>query len=433
MADTLTTPDAPLRLGAIEPKGAIAAFRRKGLLLPSFHWEDVYGPEHARGVAVAGVMKYEVLQLFADELAAIHTQGRSLRDFAKSIQPKLEKAGYWGQVEITDPRTGELRTTEFNKQRLELIFDTNVRQANAAGRWDAIVRNRARKPFVMYLTRDDDLVRAAHRPWHGVVLPVENAFWCTHYPPNGWRCRCRAIAVDEKDIARWAAAGIPIKRDVPPFYWVEFTNRSTGETRLVPRGIDPGFDYNPGMRPAYAAVSPREVGPGVLSLGQSGTPATWRLPPPRQVPASVLLPAGLPPQAYVDAFTQEFDNQPTFTDATGEQLLITDELFRNIRGELKVMKRGREQFVRLMAQAIQDPDEIWMAYEHHFAKDMDVVRRRYIARFAVEGETKPVLSVFELGRDGWRGVSGFQAEEPRDVEQMLNAARRGEVVYRRKQ
>lgn len=428
MADVLP---ASLRLGAIEPKGAIEAFARKGLLLPSFHWEDVYGAEHARGVAVAGVMKYDVLQLFADELAAIHTQGRSLRDFSKSIQPKLEAAGYWGDVQITDPRTGEMRTTKFNKARLELIFDTNVRQANAAGRWEAIVRNKARKPFVMYLTRDDDVVRAAHRPWHGLVLPVESPFWFTHFPMNGWRCRCDAIAVDEKDIARWAVLGVVIKRVAPSIELVEFTNRSTGQVQLVPRGIDPGFDHNPGMQKAYASVTPREIESGVLSLGHAGTPATWRLPPPRTVPASALLPAGLPPQAYVDAFTQAFDNQPTFTDVTGEILLIGDDLFRNIRGELKVTKRGRERFMHLLAMTIKDPDEIWMTFERHYAKAADVVRRRYVARFAIEGETKPVLGVFELGRDGWRGVTGYQAETELETSFMLNELRKGQNVYRR--
>lgn len=423
---------APLRLGMVEAKDAVDAFAAKGLLLPSFRWEDVYSEQHARGVAVAGVMKYDVLQVFADELAAIHTQGRSLRDFEKSIQPKLAAAGYWGKVEITDPRTGELRTTEFNKARLELIFDTNVRQANAAGRWAAIERNKARKPFVMYLTRDDDVVRAAHRPWHGVTLPVDHPFWQTHYPPCGWRCRCRAIAVDEKDIAKWAAAGIPIKRDAPAIEYVDFTNRSTGEVTPVPRGIDPGFAYNPGLARPYAGVSPHEVGPGVMSLGEVGNPATWRLPPPKVVPASALLPAGLTPQEYVNSFLAEFGHKPEFTDVAGEPLLISDELFRDIKGDLKVMKRGRERFMKLLAEAIKDPDEIWMAYEHHFARDADMVRRRYIARFELEGYAKPILAVFENGTDGWRGVTGYQAGTEKEASEMLTDLRKGNNVYRRK-
>lgn len=418
-----------LRLGLIEPRDANAAFQRRGLLLPSFRWEDTWQEEHARGVAVAGVMKYDVLQLFADELAATQAAGGDLRGFRQAIQPRLEKAGFWGDVEITDPRTGEIRTTRFNRARLDLIFDVNTRQSYAAGRWQRIERGKARKPFVLYLTMKDERVRASHRSWHGVVLPVDSPFWDTHYPPNGWRCRCIAIAVDEKDIARYKAAGVEITRDMPPEQLVDFFNRSTDETVQVPRGIDPGFAYNPGKQ-RFAAITPHEVGPGVLSLGAAGTPAAWRLPPPRPAPADALLPAGRTAQEYVDAFLREFDG-PEFTDVTGEGLLITDDLFRDIRGELKVLKRGRERFVKLMAQTIKSPDEIWMTAEQHMAKGREVIRRRYVARFLVEGEDKPILGVFELGRDGWRGVTGYQADGAKAAGEMLDSVRKGEIVYRR--
>ncbi|MBX3589074.1 MAG: minor capsid protein [Ramlibacter sp.] len=418
-----------LRLGLIEPRDAVAAFERRQLLLPSFRWDDVWQQEHARGVAVAGVMKFDVLQVFADELASSQAAGGDLRAFRQAIQPRLEKAGYWGDVEISDPRTGEVRTTRFNKARLELIFDVNTRQSYAAGRWERIERNKARKPFILYLTMKDERVRASHRAWHGVVLPVDSPFWETHYPPNGWRCRCIAIAVDEKDIARYIAAGFDIKRDMPEVALVDFFRQSTDETLQVPRGIDPGFAYNPGKRP-YAGVSMRELGAGVLSLGAAGTPATWRLPPPRPAPAGALLPEGKTAQEYLDAFMAEFAG-PEFVDVLGEPLLITDELFRDIRGNLKVTKRGRERFLRLLAMTIKDPDEIWMASEMHHARGADVARRRYVARWQVEGQEKPVLGVFELGRDGWRGVTGFQAETPKDAADLLGGARKGEIVYRR--
>lgn len=210
----------------------------------------------------------------------------------------------------------------------------------------------------------------------------------------------------------------------------------------MPRGIDPGFGYNPGAvqgrsgsattNGRLAAVTPRELPPGALSLGAIGMPATWRLPPPRPVPAGALMAPGLKPQQYVDAFLAEFGGKPEFTDVAGEKLVITDDLFRNIRGDLKILKRGRERFIQLLAQTIKDPDEIWMARETHYARSADVIRRRYVARWRIEGEAKPVLGVFELGKDGWRGVTGFQAESSKEVTDMLADARRGELVYRRK-
>jgi hypothetical protein len=43
-----------------------------------------------------------------------------------------------------------------------------------------------------------------------------------------------------------------------------------------------------------------------------------------------------------------------------------------------------------------------------YALQKAVVRRRYIARFAVEGQEVPALVVFELGGDGWAGITAFQ-------------------------
>jgi hypothetical protein len=55
-----------------------------------------------------------------------------------------------------------------------------------------------------------------------------------------------------------------------------------------------------------------------------------------------------------------------------------------------------------------EPDEIWVRLEWLYALGKAVVRRRYIARFAVEGQEVPALAVFELGSDGWAGVTTFQ-------------------------
>jgi hypothetical protein len=55
-----------------------------------------------------------------------------------------------------------------------------------------------------------------------------------------------------------------------------------------------------------------------------------------------------------------------------------------------------------------EPDEIWVRLEWLYALGKAVVRRRYIARFAVEGQEVPTLAVFELGSDGWAGVTTFQ-------------------------
>jgi hypothetical protein len=80
------------------------------------------------------------------------------------------------------------------------------------------------------------------------VLPVDHPWWKTHYPPNGWRCRCRAISLSERDLQRYRDDGIiDIKTEAPPLNMVRYIDKRTGLEAEVPAGIDPGFAYNAGQ------------------------------------------------------------------------------------------------------------------------------------------------------------------------------------------
>lgn len=243
----MPTPMPPgFRLGLAEPQDAIAAFQRRELLQPSFRWQDVFDEEHGRAFAVAGVSRLDVLQVVQDELALSLAEGRSLADFRSRIRPALVSKGFWGDLEVQDPTTGERRVTRFDDARLKTIFDVNMRQSQAAGRWARIERSRDTLPLLLYRTAQDERVRASHRAWNGVCLPIDHPFWATHYPPNGWRCRCRVFAVNERDLERRRARGEVIKTEAPPEQVITYVNPRTGEVVPVPRGIDPGFAYNPG-------------------------------------------------------------------------------------------------------------------------------------------------------------------------------------------
>lgn len=243
--------DQPLpprfQLGAVEPQDAIAAFIERALLQPTFNWWEVWQQEHAAAFMVAGIAERDVLQLVRDQVEDALRTGRSFKDFFDALMPELAKAGWWGDVAITDPKTGEQRITRFDPKRLQLILDTNLRQSHAAGRWAAAVRNQRRMPLLMYRTMRDERVRISHQAWDGVVLPIDHPWWNTHFPPNGWRCRCRAIAVSEKDVQRYQDAGFVIKRQAPEIRMVRYLDKRTGLEAEVPAGIDPGFAYNPGQ------------------------------------------------------------------------------------------------------------------------------------------------------------------------------------------
>jgi SPP1 gp7 family putative phage head morphogenesis protein len=244
MADTPIPPG--FKLGTVEPKNAVEAFTQRDLLQPTFNWWDVWQQEHANAFMVSGIHEQSLLKLVRDEVGETMRTGKSFNDFVKALKPKLVEQGYWGDVLITDPRTGEQRISRFDENRLRLILDTNLRQSNAAGRWQAAQRSKARRPYLMYRTMRDERVRISHQAWEGVVLPVDHPWWDTHYPPNGWRCRCRAISLSERDVERYRRDGFKIITDPPQSGMVRYLDKRTGLEAEVPAGIDPGFAYNAG-------------------------------------------------------------------------------------------------------------------------------------------------------------------------------------------
>jgi len=70
---------------------------------------------------------------------------------------------------------------------------------------------------------------------------------------------------------------------------------------------------------------------------------------------------------------------------------------------------ARAPYVLLLADTTKVPDEIWQTFADYGGKQ--VVRRRYVARWTIEGSTVPVLTVFETGRDSW--LSGCERVQPR--------------------
>ena len=115
-------------------------------------------------------------------------------------------------------------------------------------------------------------------------------------------------------------------------------------------------------------------------------------------------------------------------DVTGEPLVVSDELFKNRGGEWKIKKQGRAPYMRLLAQTLQSPDEVWARLEPVGTKaNRYTLRRRYLARWDVEGQATQALAVFEWSRSAWNGITTFPPR-PKDY---LERQRAGVRLYAR--
>lgn len=254
MPQTESLPPLPdnARLQLLPPAEAVEFFKSKGLKRTT-DWRDLWQEEHALQFTVAKLARLDLLQAVHDGIDAAITEGISLREFEQRLTPMLQKAGWWGDKERIIKSTGEIVTVKLGSpQRLALIYEVNLRTAYAAGRWKRIQDNKDTHRILVYRTMKDARVRPLHRAWEAIALPVDHPFWQTHYPPNGWRCRCLVFAVDDDTLAELRERGLISDRE-PEVVMREWLNHKTGEIMNVPFGIDPGWAYNPGIAGMRAA------------------------------------------------------------------------------------------------------------------------------------------------------------------------------------
>lgn len=226
----------------VPSQDAAEYFRAKGLR-PSFNFADMMGEEHATAFTVAKMMDMDLLLDVQKSLDEAISNGVLFRDWAEDIIPMLQEKGWWGRKEMRDPITGKVIVAQLGSpRRLETIFRTNLQTAYSAGKWQQIMDQADIAPYLMYDAVDDFRTRAQHKAWDNKVLPVTDKFWQSHYPPNGWGCRCGVIQLSDDDLEE---LGLQVDPS-PRIKFGPWTNPRTGRTEQVPVGIDPGFNYNAG-------------------------------------------------------------------------------------------------------------------------------------------------------------------------------------------
>ena len=284
---------------------AVDFFRAKGKKLdPTFAWQDYQHEDHFTGFTVAKSTGFDILKDLHQSMADALANGTLEKDWQRQIIPILQAKGWWGRQEMVDPLTGETKKVQLGSlRRLHVIFDTNLRTANAAGRWAQIARSADLAPYLRYSAVLDSRTRPLHRAWNGTILRWDDPWWNTHFPPNGWFCRCTVTQMSDLDLTRFGltVSAAPPADPTPPRLYV---NPRTGEVTEVPAGIDPGFAYNPGRPPA----SPAPPGPPPAD----STPVIDIPIPSPPTPASI---DGILERAVRTAISKWVDAPPSLTAA----------------------------------------------------------------------------------------------------------------------
>lgn len=209
------------------PKEAIDFLKAKGLR-PAFSYLDVWREEHNLGFTVAKLLEKDLLADVQQSLVDSLQDGTPFEAWVAQVQSIFDRSGW-----------SAYGTKEQTPSRLLTIYDTNMRMARSVGQWQRIERTRRTHPYLEYVLGPSRVHRPEHESWGGLVLRSDDPWWDTHMPPNGWGCKCGARQLSRREAE---ARGINTAPDDGVIEW-EHPQRGT---LIVPAGIDPGFDYNPG-------------------------------------------------------------------------------------------------------------------------------------------------------------------------------------------
>lgn len=136
--------------------------------------------------------EWEQFQRIEENLArfAAHKQHRVIEELrALMAMPGMTESKY----KMLGKRVLQRHNVQWFKAELQATTAT----AQAAEAWAHFERRAYLYPNLRYDTSGDERVRESHRGLDGVVRSINDPFWDTYYPPNGWNCRCVVVQTDD--------------------------------------------------------------------------------------------------------------------------------------------------------------------------------------------------------------------------------------------
>lgn len=240
---------------------------------------------------------------------------------------------------------------KFNVTWLQTEYDTCIATATQSARWQEFKAQQSLFPYLRYQTAGDDSVRNEHQLLNGITKRIDDPFWRTYYPPNGWNCRCEAIQVPDDDAEETPGTSYNTLPIDPMF------RTNCGETGLIfPKG-----------HPYYTGVPNAEIRKAI---------------------------AYLPPEnAYIDTYIQ----------AGGRDVPVHQHVMHGVdelRGNLEVLSD--------LLRVKSDITEASLLPEIH-AKDSALKSKFYPDGWQFHDKAKNADALIKIGKEEW--VTDFKRLE----------------------
>ena len=291
----------------------VTDFFDQKLIRPGFSWQDVWAEEHAYAFTVAKATELELLTTFKASISTALAKGQTFETWRAGLLPQLAAIGWDKPKMVADP-TGQQppREVDFTApRRLQTIFQANMASARSAGQWNRAQRTKAALPYILYVRTSSADPRLEHLTWVGLILPIDDPWWSTHWPPNGWGCKCSIRQITARERTKLLATppgegGISYTTEIPDNGPPRtFRNKRTGEITTVPAGIDPGWGGNPGLDRAQTLATrvteqleqagEDDARSAITAIGASDMPRVMAA-----LPEEVTLPVAIAPAAIAE-------------------------------------------------------------------------------------------------------------------------------------
>ncbi|KGT95352.1 head assembly protein [Erwinia typographi] len=184
----------------LKPEAAIRYFRSKGINI-AFDTRQMQDRAHATSFVVSGILKQDVLTDVHTALAQALEDGQTGAWFKDNLMPQLARKGWLGSGLKADD-DGVLEGRKLMPYRLDTIFRTNTQSAYMAGRYEKMRANVKARPYWQYVAVMDSRTRPAHAALNGRIFRWDDPIWDILFPPNGYNCRCRVVALSQAEVDR---------------------------------------------------------------------------------------------------------------------------------------------------------------------------------------------------------------------------------------
>lgn len=373
-----------IEFNPLRPIQALAYLKGKGLNL-TYNYDEMMKQAHHKSFTIAKITRLDLLNDMHEAVTKAIEDGTPFETFKKNIKPTLQKKGWYGFKNITDPKTGETKEVYIGSRRLKNILNTNKQVAYATGRFKQQSGFKL-AVYLQYHALQHGNRRDEHQKNNQEIKHRDDIWWQINYPPNGWGCKCYVTAHSKKEIDKkgWKINDKPLENIAHKdwSYNVGDTNKLSAISKI---------DLDKSLHDLPTAAKNKEY----EKLSQDKLLALF----------------------YKKMGVKKGD---TFLDKVGDPMIINDSLFLDKRTkELKIMKRDRHLFLDEFTKTIKEPDEIYLEFDDFGLKKNMF---RYIK---VDGQKKAILTVFRYFKDKTQGATTFY------VDHELEKRRKMKLIYKK--